>query len=46
MDWRVVNPSPVGRPLRGVQFGAFVFLVLVLALVAFALVPSAMGAGD
>ena len=45
VDWRVVNPRPAGRLLRALQFGGFVLFALVLVLVAYALIRTALG-GD
>lgn len=41
-DWRVVNPTLPGRLLRALQFGGFVFVAFLLALVAFALVRTVL----
>jgi len=46
VDWRVVNPRSAGRLLRGLQFGWFAFVALLLALVAFALLKNALGGAD
>lgn len=46
VDWRVVNPRPSGRLLRAVQFGGFALGLLVILLVVFALLRSALGGGD
>ena len=46
VDWRVVNPRLSGQLLRAVQFGGFAVGVLVILLVVFALLKSALGGGD
>lgn len=45
-DWRIVNPKPAGQLLRAAQFGGFAFGVLVILLVVFALLKSALAGGD